>query len=121
MPKILHKMSYQEEGFPVKQKRNELQIDMERYEKLFDEFYDKITPITDRVTSYFTDPLTNPHYLSYELLQEMELLHMKLSSALYRLRNGELQEKLKMKEINLGEFDKLTKELDDINKLYKHT
>lgn len=95
-------------------------IEIDMYKKMFNEFYKKITPISNKIISYYTDPLEHPHYLSYELLQEMELLHKKLSTDLYRLRFGELEEKLKIKEINLVDFNRLTKELDDINKLYKH-
>lgn len=97
-----------------------MKIDMRKYEKLSTEFYEKITPVTDSVSGYFVEPFENPHGLSYELLQQMELLHMKLTTALYRLRSGEFQEKLKMKEINIHEYDLLTKELDDVNKLYKN-
>jgi hypothetical protein len=100
---------------------NKSAMEINKYEKIFNEFYERITPITDKATAFFNNPLKNPHYFSHELLQEMELLHMKLSTALYRLRSGEFQEQLKMKEINLEEFEKLSKELDKMDKLYKHT
>lgn len=88
------------------------------YENLFREFSKSIIPISNKITAYFSDPLNEPHNLSIELLQEMELLHMKLNQDLYRLRHGEFQEKLKMREIDLVEFDDLTKEID--NHLYRH-
>jgi hypothetical protein len=94
--------------------------DMKKYEELFREFCEKITPITDKVTGFMADPVNKPHNLSYDLLQEMELLHMKLDTALYRLRIGEIQERLKIGEIDLGDYDRLTKELYEKGIPYTH-
>jgi hypothetical protein len=93
-------------------------IEMENYEKIFDEFYDKITPITDRAVGFYYEPLKKPHNFSNELLQEIELLHIKLSTALYRLRFGEIREKLENSEIEFVEFERQVKEIYD--HLYKH-
>jgi len=78
---------------------------MNNYEELFKEFYQKITPITDSATGFMADPIKKPHNLSYQLLQEMELLHVKLETTLYRLRVSELQEKLQTGEIDLSEYN----------------
>jgi hypothetical protein len=94
--------------------------DMERYEKMFGDFYERINPIASRIDGFKIDPVNKPHNLSFKLQQEMELLHMKLSNALYRLRLGELQERLEIKEIDLQEYDELSKELFERDGPYTH-
>jgi hypothetical protein len=89
------------------------------YEELFSDFYKKLNPVANQIDAFMVDPLNKPHNLSIELMQEIELLHMRLSESLYRLRYGELQEKLATKEINITEFNKLTAGLKEDN-LYKN-
>ena len=99
-------------------RRFENEIENEDYEILFEDFYSKITPVINRVDGFFTDPLNRSHNLSYRLLVDMELLHMKLTTALYRLRHGEIREQFESGEIEIDEFTQLLKEINE--NMYKN-
>lgn len=90
----------------------------EEYEALFKHFFKSIDPVIDRADGYFSDPTNKPHNFSHELLQQIELLHMRLGTALYRLRHAEIREQLLTREIDNEEFSKQIKEIDLAN-MYK--
>jgi hypothetical protein len=99
--------------------RFDREIDNEEYESLFRDFYNRITPVMDKVDGFFAYPSEKPHDFSEQLLVEIELLHMRLSQALYRMRHAEIREKLETREIDFSEFARLVGEIDLAN-MYKH-
>lgn len=99
--------------------RFDREIDNQEYASLFEDFFKRMTPVMDRVDGFFADPLNRPHKFSYELLQEIELLHMRLSTALYRLRHAEIREQLETGELDFNEFARQVKEIDFKN-MYKN-
>lgn len=96
-----------EEGY----KKYREQEDMKMYEEMFKDFSANLPAISRKVDAFKIDPDNTPHGLSDELLVEMEVVHMKLTNALYRLRLGELQSRLNMKEIDILEYRELSDEL----------
>lgn len=90
----------------------------EEYESLFNHFSKRINPVLDRVDGYFSEPVKRPHNFSHELLEEIEILHMRLSTALYRLRHAEIREQLETGEINSKDFIEEIKAID-LSNMYK--
>jgi len=60
---------------------------------------------------YKINPIKNPHGLTDKEMLELEFLHYKLTALLYRIRCGELDEKLERGEINLKERAELVKQI----------
>ncbi|NPV90864.1 MAG: hypothetical protein HPY50_08835 [Firmicutes bacterium] len=74
-------------------------------------FNEALKPVGERIRLYKTNTELYPHNLSHQERQEIELLHYELTTLLYRLRYGELDERLKRQDIN---FDQHAKESNEI-------
>jgi hypothetical protein len=83
-----------------------------------------INNVLTRAEFYRNDPTGDPHGLSIEDLQQLELLHLQLTSTLYKFYFGDIEAKYQRNEINKEEYNnlnnKLVSELFNDEDIYKY-
>jgi hypothetical protein len=74
---------------------------------------DYMKPILQQTRMYKMKPIEHPHNFSPEDIDQLETLHYHLTTALWRLHHGALEEKLKRQEIDIKAYS------EEVEKLYE--
>jgi hypothetical protein len=73
-----------------------------------------------KTDGYRWEPIEKPHRLSEDDVTRLELLHYHLDTALWRLRLGDIEKKLKSREIDYRKYTELMDELNSRKTPYNY-